>query len=71
MGTDASHGGDSTQHTTSLPIPATLPSDTPITPTAEQVKKPESEPRVGQGGPLSVCHRSSPIGYVSFILFQK
>ncbi|XP_072700279.1 target of Myb1 membrane trafficking protein isoform X3 [Canis lupus baileyi] len=43
VGTDASHGGDSTQHTTSLPIPATLPSDTPITPTAEQIAKLRSE----------------------------
>ncbi|XP_040493370.1 target of Myb protein 1 isoform X4 [Ursus maritimus] len=42
VGTDASHGGDSTQHTSPLPIPAT-PSDTPITPTPEQIAKLRSE----------------------------
>ncbi|XP_045728590.1 target of Myb1 membrane trafficking protein isoform X2 [Mirounga angustirostris] len=43
VGTDASHGGDSTPHTTPLPVPATLPSDTPITPTPEQIAKLRSE----------------------------
>ncbi|XP_035956104.2 target of Myb1 membrane trafficking protein isoform X2 [Halichoerus grypus] len=43
VGTDASHGGDSTPHTTPLPVPATLPSDTPITPTSEQIAKLRSE----------------------------
>ncbi|XP_073756424.1 target of Myb1 membrane trafficking protein isoform X1 [Callorhinus ursinus] len=43
VGTDASHGGDSTPHTTPLPVPATVPSDTPITPTPEQIAKLRSE----------------------------
>uniref|UniRef100_A0A8C9MD21 Target of myb1 membrane trafficking protein n=1 Tax=Panthera tigris altaica TaxID=74533 RepID=A0A8C9MD21_PANTA len=43
VGTDASHGGDSTQHTAPLPVPAALPSDTPITPTPEQIGKLRSE----------------------------
>lgn len=54
MGTDASHGGDSTQHTAPLPVPAALPSDTPITPTPEQVNKPESEPRGAGRAPLGM-----------------
>ncbi|XP_033722050.1 target of Myb1 membrane trafficking protein isoform X1 [Tursiops truncatus] len=43
VGTDASHQGDSGQHTTPLPTLALLPSDTPITPTAEQIGKLRSE----------------------------
>ncbi|XP_007456324.1 PREDICTED: target of Myb protein 1 isoform X2 [Lipotes vexillifer] len=43
VGTDASHQGDSGQHTTPLPTLALLPSDTPITPTAEQIGKLHSE----------------------------
>ncbi|XP_032692433.1 target of Myb protein 1 isoform X1 [Lontra canadensis] len=43
VATDASHGGDPTQHTTPLPIPAAFPSDTPITPTPEQIAKLRSE----------------------------
>uniref|UniRef100_A0A8C7AEM6 Target of myb1 membrane trafficking protein n=1 Tax=Neovison vison TaxID=452646 RepID=A0A8C7AEM6_NEOVI len=43
VATDASHGGDPTQHTTLLPIQAVLPSDTPITPTPEQIAKLRSE----------------------------
>lgn len=44
MSTDTSHRGDSNQHTTPLPTSALLPSDTPITPTPEQVIKPGSQP---------------------------
>lgn len=44
MGTDTSHRGDSSQHTTPLPITAALPNDTPIVPTPEQVNQPEAEP---------------------------
>uniref|UniRef100_A0A8C9BG18 Target of myb1 membrane trafficking protein n=1 Tax=Phocoena sinus TaxID=42100 RepID=A0A8C9BG18_PHOSS len=43
VGTDTSHQGDSGQHTTPLPTLALLPSDTPITPTAEQIGKLRSE----------------------------
>ncbi|XP_061060887.1 target of Myb1 membrane trafficking protein isoform X1 [Eubalaena glacialis] len=43
VGTDASHQGDSSQHTTPLPTLALLPSDTPIMPTAEQIGKLRSE----------------------------
>uniref|UniRef100_A0A8C0HYE6 Target of myb1 membrane trafficking protein n=1 Tax=Balaenoptera musculus TaxID=9771 RepID=A0A8C0HYE6_BALMU len=43
VGTDASHQGDSGQHTTPLPTLALLPSDTPIMPTAEQIGKLRSE----------------------------
>ncbi|KAM9685067.1 target of Myb1 membrane trafficking protein isoform 1-T1 [Dama dama] len=43
MGTDTSHRGDSNQHTTPLPTSALLPSDTPITPTPEQIGKLHSE----------------------------
>ncbi|XP_026963290.1 target of Myb1 membrane trafficking protein isoform X3 [Sagmatias obliquidens] len=43
VGTDANHQGDSGQHTTPLPTLALLPSDTPITPTAEQIGKLRSE----------------------------
>lgn len=46
MGIDASHRGDSSQHTAPLPAPAVLPSDTPIAPTPEQVNKPGPESRV-------------------------
>lgn len=56
MGVDASHRGDSSQHTAPPPAPAVLPSDTPIAPTAEQVNSPGqrhvllSSPHVGWGG---------------------
>ncbi|XP_055430583.1 target of Myb1 membrane trafficking protein isoform X5 [Bubalus kerabau] len=43
VGTDTSHRGDSNQHTTPLPTSALLPSDTPITPTPEQIGKLRSE----------------------------
>ncbi|XP_016078383.1 PREDICTED: target of Myb protein 1 [Miniopterus natalensis] len=43
VGTDASHRGDPSQHTASLTTPAVLPSDTPITPTPEQIAKLRSE----------------------------
>lgn len=46
VGIDASHRGDSSQHTAPLPAPAVLPSDTPIAPTPEQVNKPGPESRV-------------------------
>lgn len=53
MGTDTSHRGDSNQHTTPLPTSALLPSDTPITPTPEQVIKPG---HAGQAvGPAPPC----------------
>lgn len=42
VGTDASHRGDPTQHTP-LPASAVLPSDSPITPTPEQIGKLRSE----------------------------
>uniref|UniRef100_A0A480WXF6 Target of Myb protein 1 isoform 1 n=1 Tax=Sus scrofa TaxID=9823 RepID=A0A480WXF6_PIG len=42
-GTDASHRGDSSQHTVPLPTSALLPSDTPIAPTPEQIGKLRSE----------------------------
>lgn len=54
VGTDTSHGGDSTQHPAPLSVPATLPGDTPITPTPEQVNKPESEPRGSGRAPLTM-----------------
>ncbi|KAG8514085.1 Target of Myb protein 1 [Galemys pyrenaicus] len=43
VGTDASHQGDSSQHSVPPPAPAILPSDTPITPTPEQIGKLRSE----------------------------
>uniref|UniRef100_A0A452FX15 Target of myb1 membrane trafficking protein n=1 Tax=Capra hircus TaxID=9925 RepID=A0A452FX15_CAPHI len=43
VSTDTSHRGDSNQHTTPLPTSALLPSDTPITPTPEQIGKLRSE----------------------------
>ncbi|XP_017523044.3 target of Myb1 membrane trafficking protein isoform X1 [Manis javanica] len=43
VGTDTSHRGDSSQHTTPLPITASLPNDTPIVPTPEQIGKLRSE----------------------------
>lgn len=43
VGIDASHRGDSSQHTAPLPAPAVLPSDTPIAPTPEQIGKLRSE----------------------------
>ncbi|XP_037369559.1 target of Myb1 membrane trafficking protein isoform X1 [Talpa occidentalis] len=43
VGTDASHQGDSNQHSVPVPSPALLPSDTPITPTPEQIGKLRSE----------------------------
>uniref|UniRef100_A0A8C3YT04 Target of myb1 membrane trafficking protein n=1 Tax=Catagonus wagneri TaxID=51154 RepID=A0A8C3YT04_9CETA len=43
VGTDSSHRGDSSQHTVPLPVPALLPSDTPIAPTPEQIGKLRSE----------------------------
>ncbi|XP_058424448.1 target of Myb1 membrane trafficking protein isoform X1 [Diceros bicornis minor] len=43
VGTDTNHRGDSSQHTTPLSAPAVLPSDTPITPTPEQIGKLRSE----------------------------
>nr|XP_005898331.1 PREDICTED: target of Myb protein 1 isoform X4 [Bos mutus] len=43
VGTDTSHRGDSNQQTTPLHTSALLPSDTPITPTPEQIGKLRSE----------------------------
>ncbi|XP_015421693.1 PREDICTED: target of Myb protein 1 isoform X1 [Myotis davidii] len=42
-GTDASHRGDPSQHAAPVSTPAVLPSDTPITPTPEQIGKLRSE----------------------------
>ncbi|XP_054430532.1 target of Myb1 membrane trafficking protein isoform X2 [Pteronotus mesoamericanus] len=42
VGTDANHRGNS-QHTAPLPTPVVLPSDSPITPTPEQIGKLRSE----------------------------
>lgn len=52
-GTDASHRGDSSQHTVPLPTSALLPSDTPIAPTPEQVNS-----HVGQDVGLAPPHMS-------------
>nr|KAF6370948.1 target of myb1 membrane trafficking protein [Myotis myotis] len=42
-GTDTSHRGDPSQHAAPVSTPAVLPSDTPITPTPEQIGKLRSE----------------------------